>query len=114
MARNRTLLIVLCVLGLIAGACGRSDDNESTATTAASGGSEECSKEPLEATDVGITADTITIEVMADVGSPLAPGLFQGNVDAINAFVEHTNANGGLACRKLAAKTWDSKLSADE
>jgi hypothetical protein len=108
-----SLLVGLCVLGLVAASCGRSDDKTSTPTTAA-GGSEECSKEPLEATDIGITADSITIEVMADVGSPLAPGLFQGNLDAVKGFAKYINANGGVACRDVIVKTWDSKLNADE
>jgi len=69
---------------------------------------------PLEATDVGVTATDITIEVMADVGSPLAPGLFQGNFDAINAFARFVNAHGGIACRKLVVRTWDSKLDPSE
>jgi Periplasmic binding protein len=48
------------------------------------------------------------------VGSPLAPGLFQGNLDALNAFAAFVNNNGGLACRKLVVKTWDSKLDPTE
>ncbi|HVM65762.1 MAG TPA: ABC transporter substrate-binding protein, partial [Acidimicrobiales bacterium] len=52
--------------------------------------------------------------VMADVGSSLAPGLFQGNIDAINAFASFINAHGGLACRKVVVRTWDSKLDPTE
>jgi ABC-type branched-subunit amino acid transport system substrate-binding protein len=74
----------------------------------------QCASEPLEATETGVTADKITIEVMADVGSPLAPGLFQGNFDAIEAFADYVNANGGVGCRQLEVKTWDSKLDANE
>jgi ABC-type branched-subunit amino acid transport system substrate-binding protein len=116
-------LIVVLVAALVAAGCGRSDDEDSsaqgsdatTATTAAESDDEdECEGETLEATEVGVTADTITIEVMADVGSPLAPGLFQGNVDAMNAYAEYINDNGGIACRRLVVKTWDSKLSAEE
>ena len=110
--RSRSIVAVLVVVAALAVGCGRSDKSPSaggTSTTAAA----ECKDTP-KATDVGITADSITIEVMADVGSPLAPGLFQGNVDAMNAFAKYTNDNGGLACRKLVVKTWDSKLSADE
>jgi len=51
---------------------------------------------------------------MADVGSPLAPGLFQGNLDALNGFAKYVNANGGIACRKLVVRTWDSKLDPTE
>jgi hypothetical protein len=96
----------------VAVGCGRDDGaepaggGEATSGTACGG--------TLEATDVGITADTITIEVMADVGSPLSPGLFQANVDGVNAFAAAVNADGGLACRKLVVREWDSKLSPDE
>jgi hypothetical protein len=38
----------------------------------------KCASEPLQATETGVTADTITVQVMADTGSALAPGLFQG------------------------------------
>ena len=51
---------------------------------------------------------------MADVGSPLAPGLFQANLDAVKAFADAVNEQGGLACRKLVVKTWDTKLTAEE
>jgi ABC-type branched-subunit amino acid transport system substrate-binding protein len=74
----------------------------------------QCTSEPLQATEVGVSADKITIEVMADVGSPLAPGLFQANVDAIKGFAEYINANGGIGCRQLEVRSWDSKIDATE
>jgi ABC-type branched-subunit amino acid transport system substrate-binding protein len=117
---RRFVLATLLVLGLVAASCGRSDDDgQSSATTAGGSGTTapsggECDKTPLKATEVGVTADSITVEVMADVGSPLAPGLFQGNVDAVNAYAKYINANGGVACRKLIVKTWDSKLNPEE
>jgi ABC-type branched-subunit amino acid transport system substrate-binding protein len=51
---------------------------------------------------------------MADVGSPLAPGLFQGNFDAMNAYATYVNAHGGIGCRNLVVKTWDTKLDPTE
>jgi hypothetical protein len=75
---------------------------------------EQCKSEPLEATEIGVSESEITIEVMADTGSPLAPGLFQGNVDAIKGFADYINENGGIGCRKLVVKTWDSKLDPTE
>jgi ABC-type branched-subunit amino acid transport system substrate-binding protein len=74
----------------------------------------DCGSAALEATDVGVSAETITIEVMADVGSPLAPGLFQANIDAVKAFADRVNASGGLACRQLEVRTWDTKLTPEE
>jgi ABC-type branched-subunit amino acid transport system substrate-binding protein len=110
------LVVVLVVLGLVAVSCGRDDDDEETSggATTTEAASDECSGETPEATEVGVSADSITVEVSADVGSPLAPGLFQGNLDALNAYAEYINANGGIACRDLVVKTWDSKLNADE
>jgi len=51
---------------------------------------------------------------MADTGSPLAPGLFQGNVDAVKAFADYVNKSGGIACRKLVVRSWDSHLDPTE
>jgi hypothetical protein len=117
--RRARWLALLLVLGLVAGACGRDDDDPEvgTDTTEApdgGGGDDACEGETPEATEVGVTADEITVTVMADVGSPLAPGLFQGNVDALNAYADYINEQGGIACRDLVVKTWDSKLNADE
>jgi ABC-type branched-subunit amino acid transport system substrate-binding protein len=126
MRRFRWLCVVLALV-LVAGACGRSDDDDSgtPATDAPGSGTtaggptttaapDACAGETLEATDIGVTADEITVTVMADVGSPLAPGLFQGNVDALNAYAKYINANGGIGCRDLVVKTWDSKLDPTE
>lgn len=107
--------LALLALGVLLVGCGRSDvSGGGTTETTASSGSSQCKNAKLEATDVGVTADTITIEVIADVGSPLAPGLFQGNIDAVNGYAKYLNANGGLACRRVVVKQWDSKLNADE
>ena len=92
MQRFRWLSAVL-VLATVVAACGRSDDAaNSTATTAANGtattavappatggdtattAADKCGTEALTASDVGVDDKNITVEVMADVGSPLAPG----------------------------------------
>jgi len=114
---------VLVVVTLAAGACSRSSSSHPATTaapatvagaTATTASANQCSTAQLQATDVGVTPTTITVEVMADVGSSLAPGLFQGNIDAINAFASFINAHGGLACRKVVVRTWDSKLDPTE
>ncbi|HMC71058.1 MAG TPA: hypothetical protein VKJ07_18015 [Mycobacteriales bacterium] len=116
MKRSKWLVVVLA-LGLIAVGCGKSSksstgtNNGSTTTAAASAA--KCTG-ALQSTEVGVTDKEITIQVMADTGSPLAPGLFQGNVDAVNAFAKYWNANGGVGCRQVKVVNWDSKLSADE
>jgi hypothetical protein len=73
-----------------------------------------CAGVTLEATDTGVSADTITVLVMADVGSELAPGLFQGSIDGTKAWAETVNAAGGLGCRQIEVIEWDSKISATE
>jgi ABC-type branched-subunit amino acid transport system substrate-binding protein len=118
---------VLLAVIVVAGGCARSNGGKTAATSAstaatpsgstgttAATASTDCSKTPLQATDVGITPTTINVEVMADVGSPLAPGLFQGNFDAMNAYATYINAHGGIGCRKLVVKTWDTKLDPTE
>ena len=109
-------LVVLCV---IAASCSRSSSKSSTTTAAAAPAASttapnQCANVTLQSTDVGITPTTIDVQVMADVGSPLAPGLFQGNFDAMNAFATYVNAHGGIACRQLKVTTWDTKLDASE
>ena len=71
-------------------------------------------KQATKATEIGVTADEIRVAVVADVENPLAPGLFEGAVDAAKGFERYMNANGGLAGRKLVVDFIDSKLSADE
>lgn len=120
---KRTRWIALSmVLAVVAAACGggKTTDSGGTGggTTAPSGPTTttdataaKCKSEPLQASEVGVTADTITIAVIADTGSPLRPGLFQGSVDSLKAWAEYKNANGGVACRKVAVKAYDSFLS---
>ncbi len=106
-----TLTVTLAACG-----SGRSIDN----ATPSSGGdpttttADACAKESPKATEIGVSDSEITIAVTADTGSPIKPGLFQGSVDAIEAWAEYKNANGGLACRKIDVKVFDSKLSPDE
>ncbi len=114
---RKRLLCLLAVVGLMAVACGRSSEGGSgggggSSTTAA--GDAACDGVTLEATDTGVTADTITVQVMADTGSPLAPGLFQGNIDALKGFEKFVNDNGGIGCRQLKVEEWDSKLTPEE
>ncbi len=84
---------------------------EATTTAAPA---DPCDGVALEATEIGVSEDTITILVMADVGSPLAPGLFQGSIDGVKAWAEYTNANGGLACRQVEVVEADSQLNPTE
>ena len=73
-----------------------------------------CAGATLEDSDIGVSKDKITVLVMADTGSKLAPGLFQGSIDGTKAWAENVNANGGLACRQVEVLTWDSKIDPNE
>ena len=66
------------------------------------------------ATEVGVTASTIRIAVVADVDNPLQPGLFAGPVAAVRGFATYINQHGGLAGRKLVVDFIDSHLSQSE
>ncbi|HEX7094987.1 MAG TPA: hypothetical protein VF183_03835, partial [Acidimicrobiales bacterium] len=124
--RSRPLvaLVALLTLVLVAAACGRDEDDDAATpqqtTQPPDGGPQTtvapdmCESEPLQATEVGVTEDEITVFVMADVGSPLAPGLFQGSIDAVKAWADHVNEQGGVGCRKVVVREWDSKVSPDD
>lgn len=130
MRRLRWIALVVAFASVVA-ACGRDEDTSepasttaapaatgattgSTGATAPSTTVDKCKSEPLKATEIGVSETEITIEVMADTGSPLAPGLFQGNIDGVNAWAKYINAKGGLGCRQIKVKTWDSKLDPTE
>lgn len=68
----------------------------------------------LTASDVGVSATEIRIGVIADTGSSLAPGLFQGSVDGVQGWAKWRNANGGLAGRKVVVDVYDSALDASK
>src|SRR5262249_24847950 len=76
---------------------------------AAQGGNEK-----PQATEVGITEDTIKVAVIADVENPLAPGLFNGSADGVEGWAKNLNKKGGLAGRKVEVDFIDSHLSADD
>jgi hypothetical protein len=64
--------------------------------------------------EIGVTADTIRIGVIADVDNAVRPGLFQGVVNGVRAFAKYQNGHGKLAGRNIEVDFIDSKLSADE
>ena len=125
MKRSTGILAFLTVAALVAAGCGGRDDSSSSATTASAATTGASSATtaaaapttaavPPEATDVGITATEIHIGVVADVDTPLAPGLSQPLVAAVKAWGDQVNANGGLAGRKVVITFYDSKLNPDE
>lgn len=80
-----------------------------TAVAGAQGGDE-----PLEATEKGVTEDTITVTVVAAIDVPGFPGLFQGSHNGVDAWADFVNDNGGIAGRDIEVKHFDPKLSGDE
>ena len=55
----------------------------------------------VPASDVGITASTIKVGMIADVNNPLVPGLFKDSVNAVKAWASEVNASGGLDGRQV-------------
>jgi ABC-type branched-subunit amino acid transport system substrate-binding protein len=117
-----TVGALLAVVVLVAAACGGGaevDDSSSgggggsqtTEKADTSSSDAKCKDVTLEATDVGVTPETITVAVIADTGSSFRPGLFQGSVDGVKAWADYRNANGGIGCRQIEVKEYDSKIS---
>ena len=67
-----------------------------------------------KAADVGITDTEIRIAAIADVDTPVQPGLFKSSVDAVQAWARTVNKQGGLAGRKVVVDFIDSKLNPNE
>ena len=66
------------------------------------------------ASEIGVTAKTINIAVVADVDNPIAPNVFKGVVDGAQAGAKYVNANGGVAGRKLTVDFIDSHLNPNQ
>jgi hypothetical protein len=64
----------------------------------------------LEAGEIGVTEDTITIGVYAAVDNPFAPGLAEGNRDGVYIWRDWINQNCGLAGRNVEVVFYDTKL----
>lgn len=60
-------------------------------------------------TDVGVTANQITIGNVSDLGGPV-PGLFQGGPDGTEAYIQYINSLGGVCGRKLKMISQDDQL----
>jgi ABC-type branched-subunit amino acid transport system substrate-binding protein len=94
--------------GSAAGATASSPAASATAAAGSTAASPAGSAAP--GTDIGLTATTIKIGMIADVDTSLAPGLFQKSVNAVKAWASIVNASGGLAGRQVTVDFCDSKL----
>jgi ABC-type branched-subunit amino acid transport system substrate-binding protein len=65
------------------------------------------------ASDVGVTATSITIGNIVSKTNPFDPRAFVGPAYGIEAFVRWTNAHGGIHGRQLVLKTCDDQGSGD-
>ena len=94
-----TLVAVLAIVGatVSAGVAGAAD-----------------TKEALQASDVGVTPTEVHVAVIADTGSSLAPGLFQGSVNGVLGWAKYQNSVGGIAGRKVVVDVFDSALDASK
>jgi ABC-type branched-subunit amino acid transport system substrate-binding protein len=62
-------------------------------------------------TEQGVTDASITIGYGDDAGYPAAPGLSHETSDAIKAFVNWCNAQGGINGRRIVGKYYDAKVT---
>jgi hypothetical protein len=69
--------------------------------------------QPLEATEIGVTPTELHVAVVADVDTPISPGLSHPLVVAVQKWGDRVNAAGGLAGRKVVVDFYDSKLNPD-
>jgi ABC-type branched-subunit amino acid transport system substrate-binding protein len=67
-----------------------------------------------EASEIGVTAKTVNVAVIADVDNSLAPNAFKPIVDGAEAGVKFVNANGGVAGRTLKMDFIDSHLNPND
>ncbi|MFN8027566.1 MAG: ABC transporter substrate-binding protein [Acidimicrobiia bacterium] len=100
---TRRALLLFTVLAVVIAALG---------STVVAAGAQSSGK--AKAADVGITDTEIRLAVVADVDTPIQPGLFQASVDAMKAWAKVTNAAGGVAGRKVVIDFIDSKLNPNE
>lgn len=116
--RYRLLGIVasgLAAIALLGGCSAASSSSGGTAAAGPSPGSSSSGGTPVSGpaapgSDVGLTKTQIRIAIIADVNTPVEPGLFQKNANVIKAWAAMLNAHGGLAGRKVVVDFCDSKL----
>jgi ABC-type branched-subunit amino acid transport system substrate-binding protein len=117
--RFAALAAALAAAVLLAAGCSSSSSSSSgssapaaaSASTSASSTQAASPGKTVPASDVGITATTIRVGIIADVNNPLVPGLFKDSVNAVNAWASEVNASGGLDGRKVQVDFCDGQLN---
>ena len=64
--------------------------------------------------EVGVSAKTIRVAVVADVDNSFAPGVLKGIVDGVQGWGKYVNANGGIGGRKVQVDFIDSHLNPND
>jgi hypothetical protein len=108
--RLAALFAALTAAVLLAAACSSSGASPSASGSASGTPSAGVTGKAAPASDVGITATTIRVAMIADVNNSLEPGLFQKSVNAVKAWATMVNDSGGLAGRKVVVDFCDSRL----
>ena len=99
------LLAAILLMGLCA-------STASAATRPSSSGSIDLTaSSTYPAHEIGITPTTIRIGMIADVNTPVQPGLFKQSVQEVQAWAAIVNRHGGLAGRKVVIDFCDSMLN---
>jgi ABC-type branched-subunit amino acid transport system substrate-binding protein len=113
--RGRTAAVVgVALVALVTSACGSGTGRAAPAraphvATAPVPAVSPCGPgTPVPSRDIGVTADTVTVGVVADITGPRA--LFTANWQAMQAFAAYCNAQGGIAGRRLVVQPFDTAL----
>ncbi len=105
-SRHACAVALVAVAVLVISACSSSKSSSGGSSSAGASSSQAVAP----GSDVGLSASTIRIGMIADVQTSVEPGLFQKNVDVVNAWASIVNAQGGLAGRQVVVDFIDSKL----
>jgi len=118
-------MIALATAVLLAAGCSAASSNSSSSSTSSASAASSATTAPstasttpaaaptgtVPADDIGITATTIRVAMIADVNNPLVPGLFKDSVNAVDAWAKEVNAAGGLDGRQVVVDFCDSQLN---
>ncbi|MGH9196233.1 MAG: ABC transporter substrate-binding protein, partial [Acidimicrobiia bacterium] len=115
-------VILMMILGLVVGACGGTAATTTSAASAGTTTAPPATTAPAEATttagedvtfDVGITEDTITVGLLADLSGPFSP-LVQDIVAVQEVYWDLVNQGGGIAGRQIEVIVEDTAYNPDQ